>query len=87
MKPIDFKKKKSFIMEVTPTMARHMLDYMKIKKRPIDWENVDRLAEKMKNGTWVPEAERGISFLHTGTLADGQHRLNAIIKAGIPVKI
>lgn len=84
---IDFLKRKTFLTTVTPEDAKWLLNYHKVKMRPIDWGNVDRLAEKMKNGTWNPKSDRGISFRHTGVLVDGQHRLNAIIKAGIPVEI
>ena len=47
---------------------------------------VNHLATLIKNGEFTL-THQGIAFDEDGNLIDGQHRLHAIIKAGIAVKM
>lgn len=69
---------------VTPDMAREWLATQTINRKV----NVDRLRRytaDMANGKWAVNGE-SIKFKN-GVLVDGQHRLLAIIRANVPVKI
>ena len=46
----------------------------------------ERLARDMRDGKWMLTHE-GIAFSSNGRLLDGQHRLRAIVLAGIPVEM
>lgn len=68
---------------ITPERAA---EYLKTNKRnrAISRFQVRRYAADMKDGKWTLN-HQGIAFFKDGTFADGQHRLEAIIEAGIPV--
>lgn len=69
--------------EITPEIATDYLSHNK-NNRNIRWADVDKYARDMKAGEWelTPEC---IAFGTKGQLKNGQHRLNAVIKAGVPV--
>lgn len=54
--------------------------------RKINESVVRAMAEDMKAGRWM-QTHQGIAISKTGRLLDGQHRLSAVIKAGVPVKM
>lgn len=74
---------KAEIMTVTPEMAKEMLNGNTIN-RTVGNSVVERYALDMKNGNWGLGGN-GISIDKNGRLLDGQHRLLAVIKAGVPV--
>ena len=47
---------------------------------------VDRLAHAIESGQWR-ETHQGIALDADGRVLDGQHRLHAIARAGVPVRI
>ncbi len=59
------------------------------KQRNLREQKRDLYAQQMKDGDWQPGADGGIQLARTGTgvweLMNGQHRLHAVIKSGIPV--
>lgn len=73
---------------ITPEMAEKMLEY-NICNRVMSKSSVNKYSELMKKGEWYL-SHQSIAFADTrdGTevLVDGQHRLAAVIQAGIPVK-
>ncbi|MEV6744249.1 hypothetical protein AB0N21_07565 [Streptomyces sp. NPDC051080] len=76
------------LVQVTPEMSEILLSRTVVNRR-LDWGQVDFLADSIIRGEWQL-THQGIALdgpLDTGCLLDGQHRLNAIIKAGIPVWI
>lgn len=75
---------KTAIMEITPKMAKEMLDTSPGNRSLRLWY-VDWLAAAMKRGEWRVTSQ-GIGFDVLGRLRDGHHRLNACIKAGVPFK-
>lgn len=73
---------------ITPEIAKKYLsccDGMK-KNRPLNGRYIELYAMDMKAGKWNV-THQGIAFDENGYLRDGQHRLNAIILADIPVKM
>ena len=68
---------------ITPDLAR---EYLKanIINRPLKPKVVDTYAERMRKGQWKMSGEP-ICFLKGGALGNGQHRLYAVIKTGIPI--
>jgi hypothetical protein len=73
------------IMQVTPQLAEQFLmkNESNRKLMPVV---VARYVREMLSGNWQ-ETHQGIAFYEDGTLADGQHRLSAIVKAGITVNM
>lgn len=73
----------SKVEEIGPERASQMLA-MNRENRRIDRGTVDRYAAAMRRGEWQ-FSHQGIAVDKDGVLLDGQHRLAAIVKAGIPV--
>lgn len=74
------------VKEVTPIMAEKWLRERNTHNRPLYERTIENYAREMKAGAWAV-TNQGIGFADDGTLLDGQQRLSAIVKAGIPVKI
>lgn len=73
---------------ITPEMAIALLSRALVNRR-LDQGQVDFLADSILREEWQL-THQGIALdgsLETGLLLDGQHRLNAIVKAGVPVWI
>lgn len=71
------------IMEITPTIAKIWLE-KNANNRPLRQGVVNAYAEDMLHNRWEVNAQP-IVFGRAGELLDGQHRLNAIVKANVPV--
>jgi len=71
------------LVQITPDMARNMLASNPVNRK-ISERAVADLAKAILNNDWQI-THQGIAFYDDGTLADGQHRLLAIIKANVPV--
>lgn len=69
---------------ITPEMAREWLTHNMAGNRPVLKGTVHSYARQMRNGSWNL-THQGIAFDENGELIDGQHRLNAIVEANIPV--
>lgn len=73
---------------ITPELAKEMLK-CNLCNRVISKSCVNKYSELMKKGEWYL-SHQGIAFADTDdgkeVLVDGQHRLAAVIHAGIPVK-
>lgn len=69
---------------IWPQMAAEMLEN-NLKNRKVSQNVVDLFARDMANGEWELNGE-SIKFDKNGRLIDGQHRLLAIIKAGVSVQ-
>ena len=76
----------SMVLTITPDMAKTMLAQNMKNNRRLNVETVKRYARIMKAGGWSL-THQGIAFDEDGMLIDGQHRLNAIVQANIPVKM
>jgi len=71
------------LVQVTPDMARNMLASNPINRR-ISERAVSDLSKAILNNDWQI-THQGIAFYDDGSLADGQHRLTAVVKANVPV--
>lgn len=74
---------KQKIETITPDLAQKYLAFNS-SNRPIRQRWVDTLAVMIRKGEWKL-THQGIAFDMNGRLVDGQHRLYAIVKAGVPV--
>lgn len=79
------------VMEITPAWAerklaelQHLVERGEFRNRTINKTLVDSYASDMVRGRWGL-SHQGIAFDEDGRLLDGQHRLWAVVKAGIPV--
>lgn len=70
---------------VTPAIAREMLTHNpKKQNRNLKERSVRGFAADMITGNWSP-SHQGIAFDINGNLIDGQNRLSAIVRSGVPV--
>lgn len=73
------------IETITPYTARKYLE-LNTGNRPLRQSHIRSLANDMRNGAWQI-THQGIAFDTAGLLIDGQHRLHAIVEAGIAVEM
>lgn len=69
--------------EVTPSIAEAYL-LRNRSNRPVYRPWIDALVDAIKRGEFLANAET-IKFDEEGNLIDGQHRLQAVVEAGVPV--
>lgn len=74
---------KTEIISITPSVAAILLEG-NTYNRPLNSRTVQAYSETMRRGAWKLNGE-AIKVASDGTLIDGQHRLSAIIKAGVNV--
>lgn len=74
------------IARITPSQAKRWLDVDNHRNRAIRPSRVSYLADEITSGRWQV-THSGIAFDAKGNLLDGQHRLAAIVKAGVAVEI
>ena len=72
-------------MVITPKVAQDLLT-RNIIIRPLNLSTVSGYASDMVNGKWQSNGET-IKISSDGEILDGQHRLHAIIRTGVTVKI
>ena len=72
------------IETITPDIAREYLTHNTDNYRPYSRQKASAYAMDIKNGNWQLNGE-AITFRNNGVLANGQHRLNAVIMAGLPI--
>lgn len=82
---------KTRVLEVTPAWAerklaelQHLVEQGQFRNRSINKSLVNSYASDMARGRWGL-SHQGIAFDEDNRLIDGQHRLWAVVKAGIPV--
>jgi len=72
------------VVTITPEVAAEWLERWNILNRPVSRSNVDDLARAIRERRWLLTGEP-ITFSER-RLIQGQHRLLAIVAAGIPVQ-
>jgi hypothetical protein len=70
---------------ITPSQAEKYLAF-NTSNRPLRKGLVDQYAKVIQTGNWRL-THQGVAFSCDGTLLDGQHRLAAIVQAGIAVQM
>lgn len=75
-----------YFEDVTPSLAASYLKHNISTNRTIRKALVDRYAADMKSGHWSA-ASGSVMFDHLGNLVDGQHRMSAVVQAGITVRM
>lgn len=73
------------VILVTPEMATEWLSH-NMKNRSVRKSRVALFARKMASGQWHV-TNQGVGFDRDGVLIDGQHRLLAVVMAGVPVRM
>lgn len=73
------------IKSVTPSMAAQFLSSNE-SNRKINKPALNMLIRTIKAGNWAL-THQGVALYDDGTLADGQHRLTAIVETGIACKM
>lgn len=68
---------------ITPAEAQAYLDN-NAKHRPIKEKKVAEYMAEMQNGQWRLNGKT-ICFDTTGRLLNGQHRLSAVVRSGVPL--
>jgi hypothetical protein len=76
---------RSKVQTITAKKAATLLEANTVN-RPLSQPTVRAFAEAMKRGEWIV-THQGIAFDVNGVLVDGQHRLAAIIEAGVAVEL
>lgn len=71
------------ILDITPDMAAKFLG-ANLQNRTISKTTVKAYSDDMKAGRWQL-TNQGVAFYENGVLADGQHRLLAIVNSGVTV--
>lgn len=74
------------IEHISPELAEGILETCNHNNRTLRPNNVNAIAQAIQSGEWVV-THQGIAFSKSGRLLDGQHRLAAIVKAGIGVEM
>lgn len=75
---------KSIIKKITPDTASEMLK-SNTNNRPANPMHVARLAREITNGNWKVNGDT-ICIASDGRIIDGQHRLMAVVRAGIGIE-
>jgi len=76
---------KTEIRTITPEESAILLEG-NTGNRPVRATRVNMLAEAISRGEWML-THQGIAISDNGRILDGQHRLLAIVKSGIPVRL
>lgn len=76
---------KTEVVTITPEMAADMLT-RNCSNRPLRRHVMEYYARQIRNGAWRL-THQGIAIDMDGNLVDGQHRLSAIVQAGIAVQM
>ena len=73
------------IITITPDIAEAMLKANTRNYRKYNSHLIQMYAEDMRNGNWKLNGEP-IVFYKNGSLANGQHRLMAVVKSGVSIQ-
>lgn len=76
---------KTEVLKIGPTEASGILRRLDVGQRPIYRPKVLQMADDMRNGRWKMNGET-IIFDEIGRCLDGQHRLSAVVEAGVAVE-
>lgn len=86
LSPLPSTEMQLWVETVTPEQAKQWLDVDNSRNRKIRDSRVSYLSDEITTGRFHL-THMGIAFDPKGNLLDGQHRLAAIVKAGVPIEI
>lgn len=69
--------------KITPKKAEKMLADFNTRNRKLQAATVEQYAEDMRRDNWTVNPQP-IILCEDGVLADGQHRLSAVVSSGVP---
>lgn len=72
-------------VDVTPEMATQWLE-RNFRNRSVSDATVKAYARDMVGGTWIP-THQGIAFNNRDELIDGQHRLHAVVRSDLTIRM
>ena len=79
--------KTSLLIElITPALAKQYLKRNDSCNKALDDNKVNDLVEKIRSKKWDSNGD-AIYFGHRGILLNGQHRMHAIVRSGISLKV
>jgi len=73
------------IVDISPEEAARLLE-ANAGNRRLDKSTVERYADAMRRGEWKL-SHQGVAIDRDGNLLDGQHRLAAIVRSGVTVRM
>ena len=73
-----------FRHDVTPDMARHILDYLNKDNRKMIKSQVNKIAKSIRVDGWLEDGQP-LTFSKYGNITESQHRLEAIIMEDVTV--
>lgn len=77
---------KTFITELTPKQAQHILDFFNNDNRKLSRAQVNAIVKSINKDGWMFDGQ-SITFNTDGNLTEGQHRLNAIVNTETIAKV
>ena len=80
------KSAKTFITELSPDQAQHILDFFNNDNRKLSKAQVNAIAKSINKDGWMFDGQ-SITFNVDGNLTEGQHRLNAIVNTETVAKV
>ena len=80
------KSAKTFITELSPDQAQHILDFFNNDNRKLSKAQVNAIAKSINKDGWMFDGQ-SITFNVEGNLTEGQHRLNAIVNTQTVAKV
>ncbi len=71
-----------YLATITPALAARIVDNCNVDNRKTRQGKVAEFARYMERGDWMVKGT--LEFLESGRIHDGQHRLKAVVAAGVP---
>jgi len=71
-----------FVANVTPEMAKYILDYHNFDNRKIIRSQVNKIRESIRDDGWLEDGQP-LTFNTDGNITEAQHRLEAILAEGV----
>lgn len=68
-----------FMVDLTPQMAQHILDYYNKDNRKVSKSQVNKIYRSIENDNWLLDGQP-MTFNIDGNLTEFQHRLHAIVR-------
>lgn len=84
---LNFTRNSGGLTAVTPELAEALLAGTNIRNRDLQEGHVGHLAKEMAEGRWIENTGDAIKFDTLQRLADGQHRLAAIVRSGVTLNL